>query len=70
MSTSRNFHAIVYPDQEDGGFVAECPEVGTVGQGETEEAALSDLYQATEVHLMDFPLPSPPSKVTQFQIHV
>ena len=36
MSTSRTFHAVVYPDQEDGGFVAECPEVGTVGQGETE----------------------------------
>ena len=70
MSTTRTFHAIVYPDIEDGGFVAECPEVGTVGQGETEKKALSDLYQATGVHLMDFPLPSTPSKVTQFQIHV
>jgi len=70
MSTSHTFHAIVYPDRENGGFVAECPEVGTVGQGETEEEALSDLYQATEVHLMDFPIPSTSSKVTQFQIHV
>ena len=70
MSTSRTFHAIVYPDLEDGGFVAECPEVGTVGQGETEKQALSNLYQATQVHLIDFPIPSTPTKVIPFQVHV
>jgi predicted RNase H-like HicB family nuclease len=38
---------LVQPDDCDGGFVAECPEVpGAAGQGETEDAALHDLLDA------------------------
>ena len=36
-------------------FVAECPEVGTVSQGATHEEALSNLKEATEIFLEEFP---------------
>jgi predicted RNase H-like HicB family nuclease len=32
-------------------YVAECPEVGTVSQGETVEDAISNLREATELYL-------------------
>ena len=38
-------------------YVAECPEVGTVSQGETVEAAVANLKEATELYLEEFPLP-------------
>ncbi len=44
-------------------YIAECPEVGTVSQGETIELSLSNLKEATELYLEDFPLedvPHPP----------
>jgi len=37
-------------------YVAECPEVGTVSQGETVEDALANLKEATELYLEEFPL--------------
>lgn len=67
-SPERIFTAVIYADEE-GGFVAECPEVGTAGQGETREEALEDLRQATRVFLMDFLPPKTSSLVTQFQLH-
>lgn len=36
-------------------FVADCPEVGTVSQGETIEEALRNLREATELYLEEFP---------------
>lgn len=36
-------------------FVAECPEIGTVSQGFTIEEALSNLKEATELYLEEFP---------------
>ncbi len=36
-------------------YVAECPEVGTVSQGETVEAAVANLKEATELYLEEFP---------------
>ncbi len=36
-------------------FVADCPEVGTVSQGETIEDALRNLREATELYLEEFP---------------
>jgi len=49
-------------------YVAECPEVGTVSQGETIEAAVANLREATELYLEEFPPnnPSPPL-VTVFE---
>ncbi len=38
-------------------YVAECPEVGTVSQGQTVEEAISNLKEATELYLEEFPLP-------------
>ena len=41
--------------QEEEWFVAECPEVGTASQGKTIEEAISNLREATEVYLEEFP---------------
>ncbi|HOQ43596.1 MAG TPA: type II toxin-antitoxin system HicB family antitoxin [Smithellaceae bacterium] len=37
-------------------YVAECPEVGTVSQGETIEEAIANLKEATELYLEEYPL--------------
>lgn len=67
-SPKRIFTAIKYVDEK-GGFVAECPEVRTAGQGETRQGALEDRRQATRVFLMDFLPPKASSLVTQFHLH-
>jgi len=41
--------------QGDSWLVAECPELGTVSQGKTIEAAISNLKEATELYLEDNP---------------
>lgn len=41
--------------KEDDLYVAECPEVGTVSQGQTIEVALVNLKEATELYLEEFP---------------
>ncbi len=41
---------------EDDTYIAECPEVGTVSQGETMEEAICNLQEATELYLEEFPL--------------
>ena len=38
-------------------YVAECPEVGTVSQGDTVEDAIANLKEATELYLEEFSLP-------------
>ena len=50
----RLFSAVIH--QEDGVFVAKCPEVGTVSEGDTIEEALANLKEATELYLEEFPL--------------
>ena len=42
--------------KEDGAFVAECPEAGTVSQGGTIEEAISNLKEATELYLGGIPI--------------
>jgi len=42
--------------KEDDMYVAECPQVGTVSQGKTVEEALTNLIEATELYLEEFPL--------------
>lgn len=51
---SRSFTVVVY--KEDEMYIAECPEVGTVDQGETIEEAVSGLKEATKLYLEEFPL--------------
>lgn len=43
--------------KEDDMYVAECPEVGTVSQGYTIEEALTNVKEATELYLEEFPFP-------------
>ena len=50
----RIFSAVIH--KEDDLYVAECPEVGTVSQGNTIEEALTNLKEATELYLEEFPL--------------
>jgi len=47
--------AVLMPADE-GGFVALNPETGTSTQGETVAEALSNLREATELYLEEFPL--------------
>jgi len=42
--------------KEEDIFVAECPEIGTVSQGLTLEESLSNLKEATELYLEEFPV--------------
>jgi predicted RNase H-like HicB family nuclease len=48
--------AVLTPAEE-GGYVALNPETGTTTQGETVEAALANLREATALYLSEFPLP-------------
>lgn len=52
---SRSFTVILH--KEDDMYIAECPEVGTVDQGETIEEAIAGLKEATRLYLEEFPLP-------------
>lgn len=50
--TTRIFTAVVYKDSNL--YVAECPEVGTASQGTTNEEAITNLKEATELYLEEF----------------
>jgi len=64
---SRSFTVLLY--KEDDMYVAECPEVGTVDQGETIEQAIAGLREATRLYLEEFPLPeTSPRLVTSIEI--
>jgi predicted RNase H-like HicB family nuclease len=47
--------AVLMPAEE-GGFVAYNPETGTTTQGESVPEAISNLREATELYLEEFPL--------------
>ncbi|MFH1590290.1 MAG: type II toxin-antitoxin system HicB family antitoxin [archaeon] len=50
-------------------FIAKCPEVGTVSQGKTVEEAITNLKEATELHLEEFPKKRyPRALVTTFEV--
>ncbi len=64
---TRSFTVIVY--REDNTYIAECPEVGTVDQGETIEQAIAGLKEATRLYLEEFPLPeTSPRYVTSIEV--
>jgi predicted RNase H-like HicB family nuclease len=50
--------AVLTPAAE-GGYIALNPETGTTTQGETVEAALDNLREATELYLEEFPMTMP-----------
>jgi predicted RNase H-like HicB family nuclease len=49
---NRTFTVLLY--KEDDMYIAECPEVGTVDQGETIEQAIAGLKEATRLYLVEF----------------
>ena len=49
--------AVLMPAEE-GGFVALNPETGSTSQGDSVPEALSNLREATELYLEEFPLAS------------
>jgi predicted RNase H-like HicB family nuclease len=51
---TRTFTAVIH--KEDDWYVADCPEVGTVSQGQTIEEAVANLKEATELYLEEFPM--------------
>jgi predicted RNase H-like HicB family nuclease len=53
MTMQRTLTAILH--REGDLYVAECPEVGTVSQGSSLEEAVSNLKEATELFLEEFP---------------
>ena len=64
---TRTFTAILH--WEEDVYVAECPEVGTGSQGETIEEAITNLKEATELYLEEFPLPeTTPRLLTTFEV--
>lgn len=64
---TRHFTAIVY--WEEDVYVAECPEIGTASQGDSIEEAISNLKEATELYLEEFPLPkTSPRLFTTFEV--
>lgn len=60
--------AVLTPAPE-GGYVAFNPETGTTTQGETVEEALTNLAEATELYLEEFPMNvTSRSLLTTFQV--
>ena len=53
MMKISTFTAVIH--EEEAVYVAECPEVGTVSQGNTIDEAISNLKEATELYLEEFP---------------
>jgi len=54
MSKPTTLTAVIH--KEEKMYIAECPEVGTVSQGETIEDAIKNLIEATQLYLEEFPL--------------
>ncbi len=52
---TKTFTAVIHLEEDI--YVAQCPEVGTVDQGETVESAIANLKEATELYLEEFPIP-------------
>ena len=68
-ATPQRLTAILH--REDEVYVAECPDVGTVSQGDTIEEALANLREATELYLEECPQPAlAPRLLTTFEINV
>lgn len=61
---TRTFSAVL--NKEEDMFVATCPEVGTVSQGESVEEALANLKEATELYLEEFPITEETKPIVTF----
>jgi predicted RNase H-like HicB family nuclease len=69
MTISQTFTAVVH--KEGHWFVAECPEIGTVSQGNTLDEAVSNLKEATELYIEETnERPTGRSVITTFEASV
>jgi predicted RNase H-like HicB family nuclease len=50
---TKTFSVVLH--KEDDMYVAECPEVGTISQGDNIEEAIANLREATEIYFEEFP---------------
>jgi predicted RNase H-like HicB family nuclease len=55
MTRQKTFTAILH--REENLYVAECLEIGTFSQGSSLEEAITNLREATELFLEEFPIP-------------
>ncbi len=63
---NHTFTAVIH--KEENFYVAECPETGTVSQGENIEEAVANLREATELYLEEIKyIPQGKSFVTTFE---
>ncbi|MGE0378268.1 MAG: type II toxin-antitoxin system HicB family antitoxin [Planctomycetaceae bacterium] len=63
--------AVIYPDHEDGGWVAEVPSLpGCISQGETKEEALTNIRDAIAVWLEGASEVGLPVPEESFDVHV
>ena len=53
------------PDPEIGGFTARIPDVPAYGEGETEEAAITDLKEALKAYIDAFGIEDAKERVNQ-----
>lgn len=64
---TRSFTVLIY--KEEDRYIAECPEVGTVENGDTIEEAVDNIREATKRHLETFPAPEvSPRYVTNIEV--
>lgn len=67
----RSQHLTAILHLEEDVYVAECPEVGSVSQGDSIEEALANLREATELLLEESPtLSSAPRLLTTFEVNL
>ena len=52
--TMHTFTALIHKEADL--YVAHCPEVDTISQGETIEEAIANIKEATELYLEEFPI--------------
>lgn len=50
----KTFTAVLH--KEEDMYIAQCPEIGTISQGPTIDEAITNLKEATELYLEEFPL--------------
>jgi predicted RNase H-like HicB family nuclease len=50
---NHTYSAIIHKEKDI--YIADCPEIGTVSQGLSIEEAISNLKEASELYLEDFP---------------
>ena len=68
MGTATAQRLTAIPHREEKVYVVECPEVGTVSQGDTVEEALANLREASELFLEECPQPAMlPRLLTTFE---